>query len=107
MLSCGRRFHAIVQRLTTVAHKLVVDVARIAVHPRRDLRRQQRRDGAVFVRQDAAISMDERTRALNHLPIRHGAKIADIRVEVIVPMRRGGIQGTLERNSLSGRARRR
>src|SRR6476660_587482 len=62
MLSCGRRVHAIVQRLTTVAHKLVVDVARIAAHPRRDLRRQQRRDGAVFVRrQDAAISMDERT----------------------------------------------
>ena len=62
----SRCLDAVVNRLAKLAREFAVDLAGIAVHPRRDLRRQQSRDDSVFVRRpDTAIQAHERrTRAL-------------------------------------------
>ena len=61
LLRGGRRLNAVVDRLTELAREFAVDLAGIAAHPCRDLRREQSRDDSVLVRRpDAAIQTDER-----------------------------------------------
>ena len=61
LFGSGGCLNAVVDRFAELACELAVDLARIAAHARRDLRREQGRDDAVFVRcPDAAVQTNER-----------------------------------------------